>query len=223
MRHIKRIFIGMHPKGPLWLVGSAAIAIIFTMLSASLGTIMLILTLWIYATFRMPKRVLPNKPKAIISPADGLIIDIAQKPGPEILGMADENFTAVTIDCHLLGNNILRAPVAGTLERITRNSSEDEKPFSFKDVGKYIAKGNSGSIWLTLLDEGANRLVVEHKVLGPMANTVIDMEEGATLEKGQVYGISYFFAQTILYLPEDAKLDRLINQHVIGGETCISE
>ena len=74
------------------------------------------------AFFRDPVRTTPRGDRLIIAPADGLITMIAKVPPPPELrgadGLADGDYTRVSIFMSVFDVHINRAPIAGRVKRI---------------------------------------------------------------------------------------------------------
>jgi len=67
---------------------------------------MLVLTIWVYYFFRDPERISINDENYLVSPADGLVLDVSEKSGPKELGLENKNFRKISIfmnvfDCHV--------------------------------------------------------------------------------------------------------------------------
>ena len=76
------------------------------------------LTIWVATFFRDPVRTTPRGDKLIVAPADGLITMIAKVPPPPELrgpeGLADGEYTRVSIFMSVFDVHINRSPIAGT-------------------------------------------------------------------------------------------------------------
>ena len=94
-----------------------------SLVSHFLGWLLVGLTIWVAAFFRDPVRTTPRGDKLIIAPADGLITMIAERrrrrpncAGPD--GLADGDYTRVSIFMSVFDVHINRAPIAGRVTRI---------------------------------------------------------------------------------------------------------
>ncbi len=65
--------------------------------------------------FRNPKRVIPDIPGAVVSPADGKVVVIKQVQMDGI----DEPYTQVSIFLSIFNVHINRSPIAGSVEALT--------------------------------------------------------------------------------------------------------
>ena len=89
---LDKIFPKIHQEGYKFLIIAVLITIVLYFVSSFLGLICLLLTVWIYYFFRDPERVSINDENYLVSPADGLILDISDTNGPKELGLETKNF-----------------------------------------------------------------------------------------------------------------------------------
>ena len=69
-----KIFPPIHTEGYKFLVIAVFITIVLLVLNGFLGTIGLVLTIWVYYFFRDPDRVVIEDDNYLVSPADGEVI-----------------------------------------------------------------------------------------------------------------------------------------------------
>ena len=110
----------IHPEGRKFILISAAITAVFAALAwETLAWPMVAVTIWVAAFFRDPVRVTPQGDQLIVSPADGLITQIAEVAPPPELAMADALggalVTRVSIFMNVFDVHINRAPISGTV------------------------------------------------------------------------------------------------------------
>src|SRR5689334_5295338 len=120
---VKWRFPAVHPEGRKYAVGVGAAALLAFVLHWSvLGWLLVGLTIWVATFFRDPVRTTPRGDKLIVAPADGLITMIASVPPPPELrgaeGLADGQYTRVSIFMSVFDVHINRAPVTGRVTRI---------------------------------------------------------------------------------------------------------
>ena len=72
----------IHKEGYKFLAISIIITFILLMISKFLGSIFILITIWVYYFFRDPERFSINDDKFLVSPADGLITNISDVSGP---------------------------------------------------------------------------------------------------------------------------------------------
>ena len=87
---ISKIFPKIHTEGYKFLVIAGFITIILLSLSGFLGTIGLLLTVWVYYFFRDPERVIIEDDNYLVSPADGEVIKVEEVDGPKEVGLENK-------------------------------------------------------------------------------------------------------------------------------------
>ena len=120
---VKWRFPAVHPEGRKYAVGVGAVtALAFLLHWQMLGWLLVGLTIWVATFFRDPIRTTPRGEGLIVAPADGLITMIARVPPPPELrgadGLADGEYTRVSIFMSVFDVHINRAPISGRIKRI---------------------------------------------------------------------------------------------------------
>ncbi len=77
-----KIFPKIHTEGYKFLVIAGFVTIILLSFSGFLGTIGLLLTVWVYYFFRDPERIIIEDDNYLVSPADGEVITEANPVPP---------------------------------------------------------------------------------------------------------------------------------------------
>src|SRR5574338_907739 len=120
---VKWRFPSIHPEGRKYVVGAAFVTLlVYTMASHFVGWLLVGLTIWVAAFFRDPVRTTPRADRLIVAPADGLITMIAKvSPPPELRspdGLADGDYTRVSIFMSVFDVHINRAPISGRVRKV---------------------------------------------------------------------------------------------------------
>jgi len=123
---LDKIFPKIHQEGYKFLIIAALITIVLYFLSGFLGLICLLLTVWVYYFFRDPERISINDENYLISPADGLVLDVLEINGPKELGLENKNFKKISIFMNVFDCHVNRTPSSGKIDKI------------FYKTGKYI-------------------------------------------------------------------------------------
>ncbi len=89
---IDKIFPKIHNEGYKFLVIFGFVTLILYFISDFLGLIGLVLTIWVYYFFRDPDRVSINDDNYLISPADGLVLQVQDTNGPKELNLENKKF-----------------------------------------------------------------------------------------------------------------------------------
>ena len=80
---LDKVFPKIHQEGYKFLIIAILITIVLNFVNHFLGLICLVLTIWVYYFFRDPERISINDENYLVSPADGLVLDVSEKSGPK--------------------------------------------------------------------------------------------------------------------------------------------
>ena len=87
-----KIFPPIHTEGYKFLVIAGFVTLVLLFISGFLGTIGLLLTVWVYYFFRDPERVIIGDDNYLVSPADGEVIKVEEVDGPREVGLENKKF-----------------------------------------------------------------------------------------------------------------------------------
>jgi phosphatidylserine decarboxylase len=218
---VKWRFPSVHPEGRKYVVIVAVItAVIYLFVSHGLGWLLLGLTLWVAAFFRDPIRTSPVGAKLIIAPADGLITLIAKVPPPPELrgadGLAEAEYTRVSIFMSVFDVHINRTPIAGRVRRIAYVPG--------KFINADLDKASEDNERQHFLVENADGLRVGFtQIAGLVARRILAfVKEGDVVESGQRVGLIRFGSRVDVYLPAGAAPRVAVGQRTIAGETVLA-
>ena len=219
---VKWRFPSVHPEGRKYVVGAAAITFLAFLLHAHvLNWVLVGLTIWVAAFFRDPLRTTPHDDKLIIAPADGLITMIARVgPPPEIRGadgLAEGEYTRVSIFMSVFDVHINRAPITGRIRRIAYVPG--------KFINADLDKASEYNERQHLLVESADGLRIGFtQIAGLVARRILAfVREGDDVEAGQRIGLIRFGSRVDVYLPDGTAPKVLLGQRTIAGETVLAE
>jgi len=219
---VKWRFPSVHPEGRKFVVGAGFVTLaVYTLISHFLGWLLIGVTIWIAAFFRDPVRTAPRGEKLVIAPADGLITMIAKVPPPPELrgndGLADGEYTRVSIFMSVFDVHINRSPIAGRVRRIAYVPG--------KFVNADLDKASEDNERQHLLVEGADGLRIGFtQIAGLVARRILAfVREGDVVEAGQRIGMIRFGSRVDVYLPAGTGPRVLLGQRTIAGETVIGE
>lgn len=207
----------MHPEGRRFVAIFAAITLALFLVWDVLGWVGVGLTIWCYYFFRDPERVPPDRPDAIISPADGVVSLIEPAVPPAELGLPDTPMTRVSVFMSVFNCHVNRAPVAGTVTRIAY------RPGKFFNASLDKASSDNERNGLVIrMEDGRDLVTVQ--IAGLVARRIVSfISEGDRLNGGERFGLIRFGSRLDVYLPEGAKLLVKPGQTMIAGETVIAE
>lgn len=203
--------------GRQWRIPVAAEGYIFlvpltsvTLVSALLGWLPLaiisaLLTGCVAAFFRDPERQIPLTPGAVVSPADGRVMEIVD----ESEGQRISIFLSV-LDVH-----INRAPYAGRVCEVTYTPG--------KFLAAYHREASMVNEANTVALEHAGYTFVVKQIAGVLARRIVcRVQPGDVLEKGQRFGLIRFGSRTDLTLPPEAEVLISVGESVRGGESVLA-
>jgi phosphatidylserine decarboxylase len=177
-----------------------------------LSIILAVLTLFIIYFFRDPERNPPKEPYAIVSPADGKIVDIDNAIEESFLNREMKRigiFLSIT-DCH-----VNRFPVAGRVVNTKYTPGE----FYIASL-KRSSKENERLATLMETDDKEEIVVVQ--IAGFIARRIISyVSTGDLLQKGERFGMIKFGSRVDIYLPPTCEVLISIGDRVKGGETIL--
>ena len=220
--NVKWRFPSIHPEGRKYVViAAAATVLVYLAINPFLGWLMVGGTIWFGTFFRDPIRTTPRGDKLIVAPADGLITMIARVPPPPELrgaqGLADGEYTRVSIFMSVFDVHINRAPVTGRVTRIAYVPG--------KFINADLDKASEDNERQHLLFERADGIRIGiTQIAGLVARRILAfVREGDLVEAGQRVGLIRFGSRVDVYLPEGTAPRVLLGQRSIAGETVIAE
>jgi phosphatidylserine decarboxylase len=219
---VKWRFPSIHPEGRKYVVGVAAVTLlVYFVVSHFVGWLLVGLTIWVATFFRDPIRTTPSGGKLIVAPADGLITMIARVPPPPELrgadGLADGDYTRVSIFMSVFDVHINRAPISGRVKRIAYVPG--------KFINADLDKASEDNERQHFLIEGSDGVRIGFtQIAGLVARRILAfVREGDVVDVGQRIGLIRFGSRVDVYLPAGTAPKVLLGQRSIAGETVIGE
>lgn len=167
--------------------------------------------------FRDPERIPPDRPDALVAPADGKVVSITPAAPPAELGLGDAPRWRVSIFLSVLNVHVNRAPADASVMRIAYRHGA----YLNASLDKASEHNERNAIALRL-PGGQDLAVVQ--IAGLIARRIVcDLHEGEAVRAGSRFGIIRFGSRTDLYLPPGITPLVAIGQTMIGGETVIAE
>ena len=219
---VKWRFPSVHPEGRQYVVIAAAVALlVYFVVSHFLGWLLVGGAIWVGTFFRDPVRTTPRGDKLIIAPADGLVTMITTvRPPPELRGsdgLAEGDYTRVSIFMSVFDVHINRAPISGRVKRIAYIPG--------KFVNADLDKASEDNERQHMLIEGSDGLKIAFtQIAGLVARRILSfVREGDVVDAGQRIGLIRFGSRVDVYLPGGTAPKVLLGQRTIAGETVIAE
>jgi phosphatidylserine decarboxylase len=171
-----------------------------------------LLTLFVVYFFRDPERSIPPGEKAILSPADGRVIQVQPCLEERFLkGRAIK----VSVFMSLFNVHVNRNPLTGQIV----DSSYSPGKFIRADLHQ-ASTANEQNALLVETADGARLLVVQ--IAGLIARRIVCwVKKGDRIVRGQRFGLIQFGSRLDIYLPENTNLRVHIGQKALAGQTVL--
>ena len=209
------IFPKIHKEGYRFLAISVIVTFIVLFFSKFLGTILILITVWVYYFFRDPERYPINNDSFLVSPADGLITDISERTGPEELNLENTSYNRVSIFMNVFNCHVNRVPSSGKVEEIYY------KPGKFLNASlDKASEENERNYFKIKLNNGDELIIVQ--IAGLIARRIVcEVEQGQDLKQGETIGMIRFGSRVDIYF-KNKKVLAKIGQNVVSGESLIA-
>ena len=213
---IDKVFPPIHNEGYKFLVIFTVATIILYLISSFLGLIGLVLTIWCYYFFRDPERYSINDDDYLVSPADGLVLQVQECDGPKELNLENKKFTKVSIFMNVFDCHVNRSPCAGKVSEILY------KPGKFLNASlDEASEDNERNYYKITNSKGEDIIVVQ--IAGLIARRIVtETTENSELAQGERIGMIRFGSRADLYF-ENYKPLAKVNQKTIAGESLIAK
>jgi len=213
---INKIFPKIHAEGYKFLVISGIISIILLSINSFLGTIAIIINVWVYYFFRDPDRVIINDENYLVSPADGEVIKVEETDGPKELNLQDKKFNKISIFMNVFDCHVNRTPCAGKVEEILY------KPGKFVNASLDKASEDNERNYYKIKDNFDNDIIVV-QIAGLIARRIVcETNKNQTLAQGERIGMIRFGSRVDIYYENYSPLIK-IGQKSISGETLLAQ
>ena len=209
------IFPKIHKEGYKFLAISIIISFVLSLLSKTLGLFFVLITIWVYYFFRDPDRVSINDDKFLVSPADGLITNISEVPGPKELGLQNKSYSKISIFMNVFNCHVNRTPISGTIEEIFY------KPGKFLNASlDKASEENERNYYKIKTDKGDEIIIVQ--IAGLIARRIVcEVSKDQKLKQGDRIGMIRFGSRVDIYF-NNRKILAQLGQNVVAGESLIS-
>ncbi len=174
-----------------------------------LGAVFVALGLFVLYFFRDPERQIPSEPGAVVSPADGRIVEVVDEP------LGDRPGKRISIFLSVFDVHVNRAPVGGQVRGVEYHR------------GRFMAAWNEKA---SLANE-QNAITISapagemtfKQIAGWVARRILCWTRiGDEVRIGQRIGMIRFGSRVDVWLPADAEILVRRGQHVAGGATQIA-
>ena len=211
-----KIFPKIHPEGYKFLVIVIALTIFLYFFSSFLGLLGLFLSVWVYYFFRDPERISINDDNYLVSPADGLVLQVYETLGPKELGLENKKFNKVSIFMNVFDCHVNRTPCDGKVSEVIY------KPGKFFNASlDKASEDNERNYYKITNNQGEDVIVVQ--IAGLMARRIVcEISKDQNLKQGDRIGIIRFGSRADIYFENYIPLVK-VNQKTIAGETLLGK
>lgn len=170
-----------------------------------------ILLIFVLYFFRNPERKIADDPMTLVSPADGVVMDVER--------VFEERFfkgesIRISIFLSLFNVHVNRSPIGGKI--VYRAYREGKMLPAFKSHASELNEKNFIGI------ENEHLRILVTQVTGFIARRIICwVKDGDELTKGERFGLIKFGSCTEIFLPPDVEVIVSAGDKVRGGETIV--
>ena len=213
---LDKIFPKIHSEGYKFLVIVIALTIFLYFFSSFLGLLGLFLSVWVYYFFRDPERISINDDNYLVSPADGLVLQVYETLGPKELGLENKKFNKVSIFMNVFDCHVNRTPCDGKVSEVIY------KPGKFFNASlDKASEDNERNYYKITNNQGEDVIVVQ--IAGLIARRIVcEISKDQNLKQGDRIGIIRFGSRADIYFENYIPLVK-VNQKTIAGETLLAK
>ena len=211
-----KIFPKLHNEGYKFLVIFGLATLVLYLINGFLGLIGIVLTIWVYYFFRDPDRISINDEDYLVSPADGVVLQVMETNGPKELNLENKKFTKVSIFMNVFDCHVNRSPCSGAIEDILYVAGK----FLNASLDK-ASEDNERNYYKIKNSFGEEIVVVQ--IAGLVARRIVtETTKGEKLDQGSRIGMIRFGSRAELYFENYKPLVK-VDQKTIAGETLIAK
>ena len=209
------IFPKIHKEGYKFLAISILVTFVVLLFSNFFGSILILVTVWVYYFFRDPERYSINDDKFLVSPADGLITDISERSGPVELRLENTTYTRVSIFMNVFNCHVNRIPISGKVEEIYY------KPGKFLNASLDKASEENERNYFKIKSPSGEEIIIV-QIAGLIARRIVcQVEQDQELKQGERIGMIRFGSRVDVYFKNKNILAKQ-GQNVVAGESLIA-
>ena len=210
------IFPKIHKEGYKFLAISIIATFIVLLFSKFLGSILIIITIWVYYFFRDPERIIIGDDSYLVSPADGEVIKVEEVYGPKELNLENKKFKKISIFMNVFDCHVNRTPCAGKIEEILY------KPGKFLNASFDKASEDNERNYYKIKDNQNNDIILV-QIAGLVARRIVcETSKDQELKQGERVGMIRFGSRADVYYENYEPLVK-VGQRAISGETLLAK
>jgi phosphatidylserine decarboxylase len=195
----------------------AAVSAVLFALWPPLGWLGAVLTLWCVYFFRDPERVTPVRGGLVVSPADGVVQQVARAQPPAELDIGAEPRARISIFMNVFNVHVNRIPADGRIARLAYVPGK----FVNASLDKASEHNERQGVKLVTAD-GTEIAFVQ--IAGLVARRIKCMlDEGQEVRAGERFGLIRFGSRVDVYLPDGVAPLVAPGQTAVAGETVLAD
>jgi phosphatidylserine decarboxylase len=203
------------------ILGSFLITILFLVLGIFMGYFILYVLFIIFLTFslfnlfffRDPNRIIPENPLAVLSPADGKVLQIIEEFENNFF---DAKSIRISIFLSVFNVHVNRNPVSGIVNYFAYNRG------NFFAAFKEKASMENEQTHIGITTKSGYKIMFK-QIAGIIARRIVcNLKEGNEIEMGDRMGLIRYGSRVDVFLPSSAKVIVSVDQLVKGGESIIA-
>ena len=168
----------------------------------------ILLALLVLNFFRDPDRQVPSNPQAIVSPADGRVVEIKSET------VEGQGFRRISIFMSPLDVHVNRSPIAGTVRNVCYRKG------AFRIASQELASLENEQNVFTI--EGERGAVIVKQIAGLLARRIVFWKRpGDRLERGERVGLIKFGSRVDVLVDPAVELQVMVGDHVRAGSSIL--
>jgi phosphatidylserine decarboxylase len=166
--------------------------------------------------FRDPEREIPTEPGNVVSPADGVIVDISPVPDDPYLGVPG---VKIGIFLSVFNVHVNRCSLPGRLIRLSYHPGK----FLNALYARSVEENERMDLYFAEPDPPGRRFIIK-QIAGAIARRIVcEIRPGQVLQRGERFGMIKFGSRTELLLPaEGLEVLAKVGQKVQGGASLLA-
>ena len=206
----------IHPEGLPIIAGFIVATGILWVLWSPLGIAGSVLTLWCIWFFRDPERTAPGVAGALLAPADGRLLPLAEAPPPPELDMGEAPRLRVSIFMNIFNVHVNRVPADGQI------MATDYRPGRFFNASFDKASAHNERLSARMRLAGGGEIAFV-QIAGLVARRIrSELKPGDHVRAGDRFGLIRFGSRVDVYLPIGTEILVSEGQTMRAGETIIA-
>ncbi len=213
---LNNIFPKIHSEGYKFLAISILGTIFLYFFSNFLALIGLVISIWVYYFFRDPDRISINDENYLVSPADGVVLQVQETAGPRELNLENKQFTKISIFMNVFDCHVNRTPCDGKISDIIY------KPGKFLNASLDKASEDNERNYYKIINNNNENIVVV-QIAGLIARRIVcESSIDQEIKQGERLGMIRFGSRADIYFENYKPLVK-VNQKTIAGETLLAK